>query len=49
MPVVGIRFIDSFPAAYETDYPHNIFAVATGSKSEHREVYRYGDETIAEN
>ena len=48
-PFVGMRFFDSFPATYETDLPYNYFAVATGSKPEHHEVYRYGDETIAEN
>ncbi len=48
-PFVGERFIDTFPAVYETELPYNYFAVATGSKSEHHEVYRYGDETIAEN
>ena len=47
-PFVGKRFFDTFPAVYETDLPYNYFAVATGSKSEHHEVYRYGDETIAE-
>ena len=47
-PLVGTRFFDSFPAAYETDLPYNYFAVATGTKSEHQEIYRYGDEKIAE-
>ncbi len=48
-PFVGKRFIDTFPAVYETDLPYNYFAVATGSKSEYHEVQRYGDDTIAEN
>ncbi len=47
-PFVGTRFFDSFPAAYETDVPHNYFAVATGSKPEYQEILRYGDETITE-
>ena len=46
---VGQRFIDTFPAVYETDLPDNYFAVATGSKSEYHEVYRYGDENVPEN
>ncbi len=45
---VGLRFSESFPAAYETDLPDRYFAVATGSEPEYHEVIRYGDETIAE-
>lgn len=47
-PFVGLRFGDAFPAAIASGLPTHMYAVATGDKAEHSDVYRFGDPSTGE-